>query len=86
MSSRRCRLLDLEPHLGAQLGVQVAERLVEEEHRGREDEGAGQRHPLLLAAGQLWTRSARQLAHLHQLERRSRSATSTAGSLRTRSP
>src|SRR5215471_14556453 len=45
--------LELEMHLLAQLGVQRAERLVEQEHLRLVDDGAGQRDPLPLAAGQL---------------------------------
>ena len=41
---------DLEAHLLAQIGVEVRERLVEQQHRGLDDDGAGQRHALLLAA------------------------------------
>src|SRR5207244_1202020 len=63
------QFLDLQPHLGAQLGVQVRQRLVEEQHRGREDEGPGQRHPLLLAAGELGRAALGQRAHLHEVER-----------------
>ena len=37
----------------AQLGVEVAERLVEEQDLRPDDDGARQRHPLLLAAGEL---------------------------------
>jgi hypothetical protein len=49
-------LLDLlEPDAGLlpELGVQVREGLVQQEHVGVVDEGAGQRDPLLLAARQL---------------------------------
>src|ERR1700677_1256933 len=44
---------ELRADLGAQLGVEVAERLVEQEQRRPEEERSGQRHPLLLAAAQL---------------------------------
>jgi hypothetical protein len=44
--SSTCNLL-------AQLQVERAERLVEEQHRGVVDERAGQRDALLLAAGEL---------------------------------
>ena len=44
---------DLGPHLDPDLGVQVRERLIEEQDVGVQDEGAGQRHALLLAAGEL---------------------------------
>ena len=45
-------LLELELHVLAQLLVERAERLVHQEHAG-EDERAGERHALLLAAGEL---------------------------------
>ena len=45
--------LDLDLHRPAQLEVERAERLVEEQHLGAVDQGPGQRDPLLLAAGEL---------------------------------
>src|SRR5471030_1441410 len=42
---------DLELHGLAQLAVEGAERLVEQQQTRIEDDGAGQRHPLLLATG-----------------------------------
>ena len=44
--------LDLDLHLLAQVLVERAERLVEQQHVGIEHEAARQRHALLLAAGQ----------------------------------
>ena len=41
------------PQVGAHLGVEGAERLVEEQHLGVDREGPGQGHPLALAAGEL---------------------------------
>ena len=41
---------DLEAHLLAQVGVEVRQRLVEEQDLGLHDQRAGHRHPLLLAA------------------------------------
>ena len=46
-------LLELELHLAAQLEVEGAERLVEQQHLGPVDQRAGQRDPLPLAAGEL---------------------------------
>ena len=43
----------LEAHLLAQVGVEVGQRLVEQQRLGLDDQRAGQRHALLLAAGQL---------------------------------
>ena len=45
--------LELDLHLLAQLEVEGAERLVEQQHSGPVDQGAGQRDPLPLAAGEL---------------------------------
>jgi len=44
---------NLEAHLLAQVGVEVAERLVEQQRLGLDHQGARQRHALLLAAGKL---------------------------------
>ena len=46
-------LLQLELHLLAQLEVERAERLVEQQRGRAVDERAGERDPLLLAAGEL---------------------------------
>ena len=45
--------LDLDAHLGAQLGVEVRQRLVEQEHLRIAHDAAAERDALLLAAGQL---------------------------------
>ena len=47
------QLLDLGAHLGAQLGVEVGERLVEEEDVGVAHDGAAHGDALALAAGEL---------------------------------
>ena len=44
---------DLGAQLDAELGVEVAQRLVEQEHLRRADQRPGDRDPLLLAAGEL---------------------------------
>ena len=54
-------LRDLGAHVHAQLGVEVAERLVHQEDTRPPHHGAGERHPLLLAAREL-RRLARQQA------------------------
>jgi len=61
-------LLQLHAHLGAQLRVEVRQGLVEEEHRRREHERAGERDALLLASGQLRRAPGAELAELDQLE------------------
>ena len=42
---------DFDPHVLAQLGVEIGQRLVEQQHVGPEHQRARQRHALLLAAG-----------------------------------
>ncbi len=44
---------DFDPHGDAQLGVEVRQRLVEQEHFWLPHDGAAHRHALALAAGQL---------------------------------
>ena len=53
---------DLGAHLLAQLGVQVGQRLVEQQHLRLDDDGAGERHALLLAPGQLGRVAVGQMA------------------------
>ena len=52
-AERLLELPDLGPHLHADLGVEVRQRLVEEEDVGVEHERSGEGDPLLLAAGEL---------------------------------
>jgi hypothetical protein len=54
--------------LMAHLGVEGAERLVEEEHRRARGEGAGQRNPLGLAARDLRNAARGEAVELHQGE------------------
>ena len=54
----------------AQLGVERAERFVEQQHPRLQDERAGEGDPLLLAARQLVGPALRQGGELHELERR----------------
>ena len=61
--------LQLDLERPPQLGVQRAERLVEQQHRGVEHQRPGQRHPLLLAAGQHAGAPLGVLGHLHQVQR-----------------
>jgi hypothetical protein len=60
------QLLQLETHLLAQLGIEVRQRLIEQQQLGMADDGAGERHALLLAAGELGSRSLRDGVHSHQ--------------------
>ena len=75
----------------AQLGVEGAERLVEQQHLRLQDECPGEGDPLLLAAGQLRRPALLEPAEADQLDRLAdpprRSALSTCSpSRRQRSP
>ena len=60
--------LDVVPHLRAEVGVEVGERLVEEQQGGRGRQRPRHRHPLLLAAGQLVRVAAAEPGQPHQVE------------------
>ena len=59
---------DLVAQLHPDLGVERRQRLVEQQHRRRDGERPGQRHPLLLAAGQLVRVAAAAVAQPDQLQ------------------
>ena len=59
---------DLRAHRDAQLGVQVGERLVEEQNARLNDERAGERHTLLLTAGELVGHAALHTGELHEIK------------------
>ena len=61
--------LELDLHVGAQLAVERAQRLVEQQQMRREDQRAGQRHPLLLAARELARQAVGQRAELDEAQR-----------------
>ena len=61
--------LQLELHRGSQLAVERRQRLVEQQHRGPVDDGAGKRHALLLAAGEFMNASFRVAAKAHEFQR-----------------
>ena len=63
------QLAQFDAHVGAQLGVEVRERLVEQQDLRLEHEGARQRDALLLPAGELRGSALRERAHLHHAER-----------------
>ena len=64
----RLDALELELHLAAQLEVERAERLVEQQQRGPVHQRPGQRDPLLLAAGELRGLAVGEVAELDQVE------------------
>jgi hypothetical protein len=63
------QLLQLDLHLLAQLEVERAERLVQQQHLGPDHERAGQRDPLPLAAGELAGLAVAVAGHLHAGQR-----------------
>ena len=63
------KLLQLDLQLLAQLAVERAERLVEQQDVGLEDDRTRQRHALLLAAGKLRRPAILQALQPHQLQR-----------------
>ena len=68
-AERALQLLQLDLQLLAQLAVERAQRLVEQQDVGLEDDGAGQRHALLLAAGKLRGPADLQAIEAHELQR-----------------
>jgi hypothetical protein len=58
------QLLNLEPCLGTQLGVQIRQRLVKQKHLRLANDGAAHGHALALAAGQLARLALQQLGQL----------------------
>ena len=58
----RVQFAQLDPHLRAQLGVEVRQRLVEEEHLGIADDGTTHRDALALAARELARTPPQQVA------------------------
>ena len=62
-------LRDLGAHLHPQLGVEVGERLVEEEHRRLADDRPTDRDPLPLAAGELARLALEQVGDVEDLRR-----------------
>ena len=59
---------DVTAQLGPQRRVQRAERLVEEHDARADGQGPGERHPLLLAAGELMGVATSQAAEPDELE------------------
>ena len=68
------QLGELEPHLHAQLRVEVRERLVEQEHLRLAHDGAADGDALALAAGKLLGQPVQQMAELQRLRLQPRPA------------
>ena len=79
---------DLDAHLLAQLEIEVRQRLVQQQHGRIDDERAGERHPLPLAARHLQRTALAQAGELARGRARPRRACaiSAAGTLRIRRP
>ncbi len=69
MPSSRWSCFELDLHLLAQLEVEGAERLVEQEHPRLEDDRTGEGHPLALATGELGGPAGAEVAEAHGLQR-----------------
>ena len=69
-AERQVEVLDLGPHPAAQAGVEVAERLVEQEDERLLDQRAAERHALLLAAGHLARLALHQVGDVERLRDR----------------
>ena len=83
----RMQVADFELHVFAQLLVQRAQRLVQQDHRRAIDKAARQRDALLLPAGQLARVAVRVLVHLDHRQRRATARLSaSAGARRMRRP
>ena len=63
------QLDDLGPHLIAELGVQIGQRLIHQEHGGVTDDGTADGHTLALAAGQSLGLTVQILGDVQNLRR-----------------
>ena len=61
--------LDLRARVISQLGIQIAERFIQQQDRRLDHQGAGQRHALLLAAGDLLHLALFIAAQIHLFQR-----------------
>ena len=61
------KTLDLDPHVDAQLGVEVRKRFVEKEHAWLPNEGATHRHALALSSGELARPTIKKVFDLERL-------------------
>ena len=67
-AERIVQATDLRAHLLAQVGVQVGQRLVQQQHLGLDHDRPRQRHALLLPAGQFRRIAVLQMAKLHHVQ------------------
>src|SRR6266567_3376424 len=59
--------LELDAHVGPELGIEVGQRLVEQKHLRMAHDAAPERHPLLLPAGELARLALEQIADAENL-------------------
>ena len=64
------QVAQLAAHLDAHLGVEIGQRLVEQQHLRLDRDGARERDALLLAAGELRRTAIGEMRQADQLERR----------------
>ena len=62
------QLLNLQPHFSAQLGVEIRQRLIEEDHGRGKRKAARQCHTLLLSAGEVRGTALSQVSQTDQLQ------------------
>ena len=62
------QLLELDPHLLAQLGVEIGQGFIQQQDLRLAHEPAREREPLLLAAGELGRRACLKSAHAHHVQ------------------
>ena len=79
MPSRCCSARNSSPICSAQLGVEIGQRLVEQQHLRLEHQRARDRDALLLAAGQRGRRPLGERLHLDELQRRRRRVSRISG-------
>ena len=77
------QLLELDAQGIAQLGVEGGQRFVEQQHRGFDGHRAGQRHALLLAAGEFIDPARAEAVKLHQPEQPSHACGNRCGRVAT---
>ena len=63
------QLADLVAHAATQVGVEVTQRLIKQQHFRLEDQRAGQRHALLLPAGDLIDKAVFESFQIHHRQR-----------------
>ena len=68
MAELALQFADFNADVLAQLGVEIGQGLIEQQHIGPEHQRTGQRHALLLAAGQLSRQPVAEMIEPHQAQ------------------